>query len=101
METLWTKQSPMPRFPRLRGEVRADVLVIGGGLTGLLCARELAQAGAQVLLVEADHICDGTTKGTTAKITSQHGLLYHKLIRRFGTEKAGLYLAANQAALEK
>lgn len=91
----------MPRFPRLRGEVRADVLVIGGGLTGLLCARELAQAGAQVLLVEADHICDGTTKGTTAKITSQHGLLYHKLIRRFGTEKAGLYLAANQAALEK
>lgn len=101
METLWTKQSPMPRFPRLRGEVRADVLVIGGGLTGLLCARELAQAGAQVLLVEADHICGGTTKGTTAKITSQHGLLYHKLIRRFGTEKAGLYLAANQAALEK
>ncbi len=91
----------MPRFPRLRGEVRADVLVIGGGLTGLLCARELAQAGAQVLLVEADHICGGTTKGTTAKITSQHGLLYHKLIRRFGTEKAGLYLAANQAALEK
>ena len=101
METLWTKQSPMPRFPRLRGEVRADVLVIGGGLTGLLCARELAQAGAQVLLVEADHICGGTTKGTTAKITSQHGLLYHKLIRRFGPEKAGLYLAANQAALEK
>ena len=91
----------MPRFPRLRGEVRADVLVIGGGLTGLLCARELAQAGAQILLVEADHICGGTTKGTTAKITSQHGLLYHKLIRRFGTEKAGLYLAANQAALEK
>ena len=91
----------MPRFPRLRGEVRADVLVIGGGLTGLLCARELAQAGAQVLLVEADHICGGTTKGTTAKITSQHGLLYHKLIRRFGPEKAGLYLAANQAALEK
>ena len=91
----------MPRFPRLRGEVRADVLVLGGGLTGLLCARELAQAGAQVLLVEADHICGGTTKGTTAKITSQHGLLYHKLIRRFGPEKAGLYLAANQAALEK
>lgn len=101
METLWTKQTAPPRFPRLRGEVRTDVLVIGGGLTGLLCARKLTQAGVQVLLVEADHICGGVTKGTTAKITSQHGLLYHKLMRRFGPEKAGLYLTANQAALEK
>ena len=61
----------------------------------------LGQAGVDYVLAEADTVCSGITKNTTAKITSQHGLIYHKLIRQFGTEKAALYLHSNQAALEK
>ena len=62
---------------------------------------KLAQAGADYALVEADRVGGGITKNTTAKITVQHGLIYHKLIRRFGGERARLYLEANQAALEE
>ena len=46
-------------------------------------------------------ICGGTTKGMTAKLTAQHGLIYHKLIRRFGAEGARLCLTANLEALDE
>nr|WP_325184993.1 FAD-dependent oxidoreductase [uncultured Oscillibacter sp.] len=99
MESVWTRKTPLPRFPSLRGEIRTDVLVIGGGLAGLLCARRLTELGVETVLAEADLICGGVTKNTTAKITSQHGLIYDKLLRRFGAERAKMYLEANQAAL--
>ena len=43
----------------------------------------------------------GSPKNTTAKITSQHGLIYDKLIRKFGAGQAKQYLDANEAALQK
>lgn len=36
-----------------------------------------------------------------AKLTSQHGLIYHKLIQTFGVDRAQQYLSANEAALQK
>ena len=51
--------------------------------------------------MEADRIGGGVTKNTTAKITSQHGLIYDKLLRNLGAERAHLYLEANQQALER
>ncbi len=69
-------------------------------MAGLLCAYKLDQAGVNYALVEADCICGSITKNTTAKITSQHGLIYDKLIREFGVERAQLCLEANQTALE-
>lgn len=99
MESIWTKTATMPHFPPLWGETHADVLVIGGGIAGLLCAYELQKAGIDCVVAEAKTIAGGITKNTTAKITSQHGLCYHKLYRRFGSEKTRLYLEANQKAV--
>lgn len=53
------------------------------------------------MLAEAETVCSGITKNTTAKLTSQHGLIYDKLIRTLGVERAKGYLSANQAALQK
>ena len=50
-------------------------------------------AGIDYILVEADKICSGVTKNTTAKITSQHGLIYDKLIRKFGVKRRGFICA--------
>ena len=99
MESIWTRETSLPRFQSLRGDLRTDVLVIGGGLAGLLCARRLCELGVDCALVEADTVCGGVTKNTTAKITSQHGLIYGRLLRKLGAERARMYLEANQAAL--
>jgi len=100
MDSIWTQTVQLPRFEPLRSDLRTGVLIVGGGMAGLLCAYCLARAGVDYALVEADRIGGGITKNTTAKLTFQHGLLYDKLIREFGVEKARLYLEANQSALE-
>lgn len=101
MDSVWTQTVTLPSFEPLQADLKTDILIIGGGIAGLLCAFQLSQAGMDYALVEADRICSGITKNTTAKITSQHGLIYNKLIHTFGLEKARLYLEANQAALEQ
>lgn len=101
MNSIWLETAHLPRFEPLAGNLNTNVLVIGGGIAGLLCAYQLTQAGVDCVLVEANRICGGTTQGTTAKITAQHGLVYHKLIQKFGVKQARLYLEANLAALEQ
>ena len=101
MEFLWQKTVQMPGFGALEQDIKTDVLVIGGGMAGILCAYMLGQAGIDYVLAEADTLCSGVTKGTTAKITAQHGMVYHKLLNRFGMQNAWLYLQANQWAVEQ
>ena len=99
MESLWKDTSELTAFPELEETIQTDVLIIGGGIAGILCAWELKRRGIDYVLVEADRICSGVTAGTTAKITAQHGLLYEKLLRRFGTEGGREYYRANQNAV--
>ena len=101
MDSVWAKTAHLTPFEPLRENISTDVLIIGGGLAGLLCADRLARAGVDYTLVEADAICSGITQNTTAKITSQHGLMYDALLRKMGVEKAQLYLKANQNALQQ
>lgn len=98
-ESIWAKGVELPRFPSMDGDMKTDVLIVGGGLAGLLCAYMLKQAGIDCVLIEADRICHGVTRNTTAKITSQHGLIYHKLMGKFGAEAARIYWQANEAAI--
>ena len=98
-KSIWTDSICLPQFPKLKGDVSTDVLIIGGGMAGVLCAYFLEKAGVKYILVEGNGICEGITKNTTAKITSQHGLIYSKLIKDFGTEKAQMYLTANENAV--
>lgn len=101
MESVWQSGITLPAFPTLEKDIKTDVLIIGGGMAGLLTAYFLHQRGIPYVLTEKAQICGGTTKNTTAKITFQHGLLYHKLLKRFGLEYAQMYLRANQTAFEK
>ncbi|MBT9779049.1 FAD-dependent oxidoreductase [Clostridium sp. MCC353] len=101
MDSVWTESSRIRGFQPLKGDLKTDVLIVGGGMAGILCGYFLQQAGVDYAIVEADTVCSGITKNTTAKITSQHGLIYHKLVREFGVEKARMYLDINEAALKK
>ncbi len=91
----------MEPFDRLSREHHTDVLIIGGGMAGVLCAYFLKAAGVSCLLVEANRIGSGVTGRTTAKITVQHGLCYQKLEKQYGLSAAQSYLQANQEALNQ
>ena len=101
MSSVWTQTANQPKFPPLMGDLNTDVLIVGGGIAGLLCAHRLRQAGADCVLLETKELCSGATGNTTAKITIQHGLTYDRLLRAFGVERARLYLKVNLAALEE
>lgn len=101
MRSLWKATASLPEFPELVGDVRTDVLIIGGGIAGILTAYLLHEKGVKYVLVEKGRICSGTTGNTTAKITFQHGLIYDKILKSDGTEAARKYLAANRAAFDK
>ena len=101
MNSIWTENAVLPQFEALKGSAETDVLIIGGGMAGILCAYFLREQGVDYILAEGRTICSGITKNTTAKITSQHGLIYDRLLKSAGIEKARLYLDANQNAIEK
>lgn len=101
MDSIWSEASKNEDFPQLKGDLKTDIVIVGGGLAGVLCLKELTDRGVDCVLLEAKSIGSGITKNTTAKITFQHGLIYDKLIKNVGLEKAKQYLTANKNALEK
>lgn len=101
MNSVWHENTAKPKFPTLQGNEKCDVLIIGGGITGILTAHMLSSHGIDCIIAEADEICSGVTKNTTAKITVQHGLFCAKMIKSSGIEKTKQYLDANQRALTR
>lgn len=101
IESVWEKTAERPHFERLKENVRTDVLIIGGGIAGILCAYKLKCAGVDCMLVEATEIAGGVTQNTTAKLTFCHGLVYDELIKRFGEGNARIYLEAEMRALDE
>ncbi|MBQ2061829.1 MAG: FAD-dependent oxidoreductase [Oscillospiraceae bacterium] len=98
MPSLWQQTCSIPHRDPLSGDTETEIAVIGAGLAGVLIADALRRTGRRVLVLEADRIGSGQTGRTTAKITSQHGLLYDKLIRALGRERAAQYARLNQQA---
>jgi len=95
----WIKSTPETSYPALKEDINADVAIVGGGIVGITCAYLLANEGLKVAIIEADRLLQGTTGHTTAKITSQHALIYDKLMTQMGQEKARQYAEANENAI--
>jgi len=89
----------MKRRNSLDYDLETEVAIIGGGLAGILTAFKLKEKGIDSVILESSKTANGQTKNTTAKITSQHGLIYADLIKNFGLEKARQFADANQKAI--
>lgn len=99
-KTIWDNDI-LKKFDRLYVDIETDVLVIGGGLCGILCAYRLSLAGKRVVLVEQNKIANCKTKRTTASITALQDVMYSDLIKSIGFDNAKLYLEANLLAINE
>lgn len=100
-ESYWIASTAETHYPAVDDPVRTEIAVVGGGITGLCTAWELARAGRSVAVIEADRIAAGTTGNTTAKLTAQHGSIYAHLCDAYGPEGARQYAAAQTGAIER
>jgi glycine/D-amino acid oxidase-like deaminating enzyme/nitrite reductase/ring-hydroxylating ferredoxin subunit len=103
---LWFATTPETDYdpfvePSDRAATSADAVVVGGGIAGLTTAVHLAEDDHDVVLLERDSLAEGVTGRSTAKVTSQHSLVYDQLREELGREAAEQYGEANQAALEE
>ncbi len=100
-ESCWTATSPRTAYPKLMGYRTADVAVVGAGIVGVTAAYLLTKAGLSVVLLEARRIGHQVTGRSTAKITTQHSLIYRYLIEAFDFETARRYSDANCLGMDQ
>ncbi|HEX6592432.1 MAG TPA: FAD-binding oxidoreductase, partial [Moraxellaceae bacterium] len=98
--SLWLDTTPELDFNDFQPGIQLDVVIVGGGIAGLTAAALLKEAGKTVAVLEARKLLHGVTGYTTAKVTSQHSLVYERLRQQLGDDKARLYGEANQAGVE-
>ncbi len=77
-----------------------DVIIVGGGITGLTTALELQKAGKKCVLVEAQTIGFGTSGGTTAHLNDMLDASYDKIIKDFGEDNAKLVAKGCRDAID-
>lgn len=99
MESIWSSTTTFEKRKILENDIETEAVVIGAGLAGILTAFFLCQRGIDTVVLEADRIAGGQTKGTTAKITSQHNVRYSDMIQAYGVEKARHYASMNEWAI--
>jgi len=96
----WNQTGDKTHYPRLDKSISTDILIIGGGITGITCAYCLAQKGLKPVLIEAGILCGGTTGNTTGKVTVQHGIVYYKTEEKYGADAAFDYAKSQSSALD-
>jgi glycine/D-amino acid oxidase-like deaminating enzyme len=83
-------RSRRPSYPRHRGQAEADVVIVGGGLTGAACAFAFASTGVKTVLLEADRIGAGSTAGAVGLLREDFDAAFHDTASAHGLRAARL-----------
>ena len=78
MQSIWSESCKFRKREVLDKDIKTDTIIIGAGMAGILIGYMLKQNGIDVILIDAAEMASGNTKNTTAKIISQHDLIYDK-----------------------
>lgn len=101
MKSLWKQDVVLKANEGLRHDTSVNTVVIGAGMTGILTAYLLGKKGIDAIVLDAARIGSGQTQNTTAKITSQHGLFYSKMICKVSRTRLKGYAMANEKAIDR
>jgi len=99
-QPFWKDSPYRSSYAPLNRDLQVDVLIIGGGITGVSAAHLIRQRGFSVALVERDSLGDGDTSHTTAHLTYMTDTRLSELIKVCGKEKAEIAWRAGKAAIE-
>ena len=100
-KSLWVATTPETNFPKLAEDQEVyDLAIVGGGITGVAAAHFAQEKGLKAVLVERNRLVEWTTGGTTAKLSSQHYLIYDYLINRHGESTARAFADANECGID-
>ncbi|MGN9164193.1 FAD-dependent oxidoreductase [Tissierellaceae bacterium HCP3S3_D8] len=97
----WLTSTEKTNYPIIDKNTNVDIAIIGGGMVGILCAYQLQKEGFNIAILESGNILESTTAHTTAKLTSQHSLIYDKIKSQMGNELAKQYATANETAISE
>lgn len=100
-KSIWSEGVQIPEREVLTKDIKINTAIIGGGMAGILTAWFLKQKGVECVVLEEERIGSGQTENTTAKVTSQHGLIYSRITEKIGREEAQQYAKANERAIEE
>jgi len=99
--SIWLDSQRLPRFPKLTRDLSVDVVVVGGGVTGVTAAYLFKRAGWRVALLERARCGGVDTSYTTAHLTSVTDLRLNKLVSTFGKDRARAVWDAGYAAMDQ
>jgi glycine/D-amino acid oxidase-like deaminating enzyme len=98
--TAWNDDRRVMAYSPLRADCKADVVIVGGGLTGMLSAYLLSYEGKKVIVLEKGLIGGGVTSLTTAFLTASIDTDFADLIKDFGEHDARLAIQSHQKAID-
>src|SRR3954463_4565259 len=103
METksYWRDSASLPTFESLSHDVETDVVIIGGGLTGITAAYLMKREGVRVVLLERQQCAGADTGCTTAHLTWVTDERLHRLVKVWGCDGAKAFWEAGGAALDQ
>ena len=96
----WHDSTPPIRYDSLRENLHVDVVIVGGGISGITTAYCLAKAGKKVALVEDGYIGSGESGQTTAHLTCVLDDRYYEIERIFGENVTKMIAESHAASID-
>lgn len=97
--SLWEKEITEQEKKKL-DQFQTDVLIIGGGITGMTTAYFCMNSSKKVMLIDKSEIARGITSKTTAKLNYLQGIIYQKLEKNFDKKTSKRYFDSQKEAIE-
>jgi glycine/D-amino acid oxidase-like deaminating enzyme/nitrite reductase/ring-hydroxylating ferredoxin subunit len=99
--SLWMAPDVVPDAPRLEGDLRCDIVVVGAGIAGLSVAHELAASGRKIIVLDRGTLAGGVTSRTTAHLAPVCDDGVASLIQLRGEDTAKLFQQSQEAAVDR